>query len=68
MELLGALPVLLTLLVRLVPVSSHGNMIFPYVWMDPNEHGVWQEGHAGGGVGCGSISGPDEIDAESPKI
>jgi len=65
MELLGVLPVLLPLLVRLV--SGHGNMVFPYVWMDPNEEGAWHA-QPGGGVGCGSISAPDGHQTESPKL
>ena len=55
------------LLARLMLVSSHDNMVFPYVWMDSDKSGVWVGGH-GGGIGCGSISGPDGDSVESPLI
>ena len=50
-------------------VVGHGNMVYPYVWMDKHQVGAWQEGHVGGGIGCGSIPEPDDQQhVESPKI
>jgi len=65
MRLLCLAPVLLSLVV--VGVTGHGNMVYPYVWMDTNEEGRWQS-KPGGGLGCGSISAPNGAHTESPKI
>ena len=46
-------------------VSSHGNMVFPYVWMDSDELGWWEGGFADGGIGCDSISSPGGHPTES---
>jgi len=65
MRLLCLAPVLLSLVVG--GVTGHGNMVYPYVWMDTNEEGHWQS-KPGGGLGCGSISAPNGSHTESPKI
>ena len=62
------LPVVVSVVTALVTrVSGHGNMVYPYVWMDTDEEGRWHA-QPGGGLGCGSISGPHGADTESHKI
>merc|ERR1719186_2117332 len=68
MILKGAIPILVNLLARILSVSGHGNMVFPYVWMDEDQLGWWEEGVHVGGIGCGSITGSDGSPVESPKI
>ena len=55
------------LLLQILPllVYGHGNMVFPYIWMDSEEIGVWHGGFKEGGIGCGSITSPGGYPTES---